>query len=151
MKLVIAGMTALELIGVAGGVRAQLADPTRPPGETGKAAELSGGATAPSVTGLQSVILRKQGKPAALINGEVVELGGMVGEAKLVKVTEDAVVLQGPGGEETLRLMPSAEKKIIKVGAASAGRFRPDGLPAGGTAKTGTPPAAGAAKRKLEQ
>jgi MSHA biogenesis protein MshK len=57
------------------------------------------------------VILKRQGKPAALINGEVVELGGKVGAATLVKVSEDAVVLKGPDGEEILRLIPSAEKK----------------------------------------
>lgn len=90
---------------------AQLADPTQPP----TAAGLTADAPARSVV-LQSVILRQGGKPAALISGVVVELGGQVGEAKLVKIQEDAVVLRGPQGDETLRLIPDAEKKA-KVGA----------------------------------
>lgn len=93
---------------------AQLADPTRPPLVAEPATATSG--AAPASGGLQSVILKKKGKPAALINGEIVELGGMVGESKLVKVSEDAVVLKGPAGEETLRLMPSAEKRAAKAG-----------------------------------
>ncbi len=133
---IIAGV-ATALLGLAGAAHAQLADPTRPSGATVQAAESAPGETS-TASGLQSVILRKQGKPAALINGEVVELGGKVGEARLIKVSEDAVVLKGPGGEETLRLMPAAEKKIIKVGA-------------GGTAKSGTPAAIGATKKGAAQ
>jgi len=101
-----------------GAAQAQLADPTRPSGAPVAAAIATPGATAPA--GLQSVILRKKGRPAALINGEVVELGGTVGEMKLVTVREDSVVLQGPEGTETLRLMPAAEKTPTpapKVGA----------------------------------
>ncbi len=98
----------------------QLADPTRPP-----AALLAPASDAPAAeaaaSGLQSVILRRQGKPAALINGEVVELGGKVGEARLVKIAEDAVVLRGPQGEETLRLTPAAEKKVGAGGTVKKG------------------------------
>lgn len=95
--------------GLSASVQAQLTDPTRPLQGT-VAAETAGDGAA-ATTGLQSIILRKGGRPAALINGEVVELGGMVGEAKLVNVSEDSVVLLGPEGRETLRLIPSAEKK----------------------------------------
>lgn len=75
--------------------------------------------------GLQSVILRKGGKPAALINGTVVELGGRVGESRLVKVSEDHVVLRGPQGDETLRLTPAAEKKPVRnESAAPKGKLK---------------------------
>lgn len=109
-------LATLCCLAACGEVLAQLADPTRPSG-----ASIAAGppATAEKPSGLQSVILRKQGRPAALINGEVIELGGMAGEMKLVAIREDAVVLQGPEGEETLRLMPAAEKtyeKSAKVG-----------------------------------
>jgi MSHA biogenesis protein MshK len=93
---------------------AQLGDPTKPPPDTAMPGDALPGTTAPAASGLQSVILKRQGKPAALINGEVVELGGKVGAATLIKVSEDAVVLKGPDGEETLRLIPSAEKKMEK-------------------------------------
>jgi MSHA biogenesis protein MshK len=109
-------ISALCLVGWGGGAGAQLSDPTRPPGDAALQAEAGPGMAA---SGLQSVILRKQGKPAALINGEVVELGGKVGEARLVKINEDSVVLKGPGGEETLRLMPAAEKKKVGAGGTA--------------------------------
>jgi len=98
---------------------AQLADPTRPPAQaTLPAGDATNPAAPPALTGLQSVILSRGGKgrPAAVINGEVVQLGGKVGEARLVKVEEDYVVLLGAEGRETLRLMPAAEK-VMKVGA----------------------------------
>lgn len=98
---------------------AQLADPTRPPAQVAApAGDSVNAAVAPAATGLQSVILSRNGKgrPAAVINGEVVQLGGKVGEARLVKVEEDHVVLLGTEGRETLRLMPAAEK-VMKVGA----------------------------------
>lgn len=108
MKTMVFAFTSL----LSGMTLAQLADPTRPLLDTTLSGDALPGISAPAASGLQSVILRKQGKPAALINGEVVELGGKVGEARLVKVSEDAVVLRGPGGEETLRLIPTAEKKL---------------------------------------
>ena len=97
---------------LAGVVQAQWADPTKPPASVSTPATEQANTAAPALTGLQSVILRKQGKPAALINGEVVELGGKLGEATLVKINEDTVVLKGADGEETLRLTPAAEKKV---------------------------------------
>ena len=95
---------------------AQLADPTRPPAQAVTAAGAP--ATPAAASGLQSIILsRGQQRPAALINGEVVQLGGMVGESRLVQINEDHVVLLGASGErETLRLTPAVEK-IEKVGA----------------------------------
>lgn len=99
-----------------------LPDPTRPPADlTQPSAPGQPGSPAPAASGLQSVILKKEGRPAALINGMVVELGGMVGEAKLVKVDEDSVVLLGPEGRETLQLTPEAEKKQ-KVGAGGTAK-----------------------------
>lgn len=98
---------------------AQLADPTRPPVQAAApAGNAANAAAAPAAMGLQSVILSRGGKgrPAAVINGEVVQLGGKVGEARLVKVEEDHVVLLGAEGRETLRLMPAAEK-VMKVDA----------------------------------
>ena len=90
---------------------AQLTDPTRPPVQLSTpVAEVEATGQVTSI-GLQSVILKKEGRPAALINGELIELGGRVGEMKLVKVEEDSVILLGPEGRETLRLTPAAEKK----------------------------------------
>lgn len=106
--------SAMLLLAWSTAASAQLADPTRPPAGMNVPGEAGSGVVLPAFSGLQSVIMRKTGKPAALINGEIVELGGKVGEARLVKVSEDAVVLKGPGGEETLRLTPAVEKKMEK-------------------------------------
>jgi len=98
---------------------AQQEDPTRPPAQAGAPArDATSAVAAPAATGLQSVILSRDGKgrPAAVIHGAVVQLGGMVGEARLVKVAEDHVVLLGAEGRATLRLMPAAEK-VMKVDA----------------------------------
>ena len=100
-------------------VAAQLTDPTRPPTQLSAPVTEAGQPTEAVSVGLQSIILRKEGRPAALINGEIIELGGRVGEMRLVKVEEDAVVLLGPEGRETLRLTPTAEKKL-KIEKTSA-------------------------------
>lgn len=94
-------------------VLAQGTDPTRPAVDTGIGIP-AGASTALTASGLQSIIQRKSGKPAALINGVAVELGGKVGEARLVKIGDDFVVLRGAMGDETLRLTPGVEKKAVR-------------------------------------
>lgn len=96
-----------------GMAQAQGTDPTRPAIDTGAVAAGSA-APAESTAGLQSIIQRRNGRPAALINGTVVELGGKVGEARLVKIGEDHVVLRGMSGTETLRLTPGVEKRAVR-------------------------------------
>lgn len=107
-------------------LHAQLADPTRPPILTAPDAAAPGTPGTPGAavaSGLQSIILGKDGKsrPAALINGQLVQLGEMVGEARLAQVAEDHVILLGPEGREVLRLTPAAEK-IEKVGAGKTAK-----------------------------
>ncbi len=106
LKLILT-LGATTLCGAAQG---DLPDPTRPPADVAPA-PLAGEVAAQTGGGLQSVILHKDRRPAALINGQVVELGGMLGDTRLVLVEEDAVVLLGPQGRETLRLMPAVEKQ----------------------------------------
>jgi len=90
---------------------ASSADPTRPPAamldpSPSNAAEVS--------SGLQTVIVRKKGRSLAVINGQTVELGGKVGDARLVKINESQVELQGPGGKEIMRLTPTVDIKPHK-------------------------------------
>jgi len=101
------------LLLAAAAAQAQLADPTRP-ADVATGTTAGAGAAAPAPSGLQSILRRTQGKPAALIDGRIVELGGRVGAARLVRVGEDYVVLRGPQGSETLRLTPGIEKKTAK-------------------------------------
>jgi hypothetical protein len=97
----------LLLLALAGVAHAQgLPDPTRPPvlveGEPAAT-------TAPS--GLQSIIRRDKGRSAAVINGQYVEVGGKVGDARLERIGEDFVVLRSAGGRETMYLTPGIGKK----------------------------------------
>lgn len=97
-----------------------LPDPTRPPaGADGvPAAEV-----VPAGPRLQSVLRRQGMKPAAVIDGVFVELGGRVGEARLVRVREDAVELHGPGGRQVLFLTPNIAKEV--PASASVGARKP--------------------------
>jgi hypothetical protein len=105
------GLTLLLPLFVSCAALAQSADPTRPAIDTGISAP---DAATPATAGLQSIIQRRNGKPAALINGAMVELGGKVGEARLVRIGDDFVVLRGALGNEILRLTPDVEKKVVR-------------------------------------
>lgn len=85
-----------------------LPDPTRPP------AIVEGEPAATAASGLQSIIRRKHGKSAAVINGVYVEQGGKVGDATLTRIGEDSVELRSPGGRETMYLTPGVGKQKVK-------------------------------------
>lgn len=101
----------LALVAAMTAARAQpLADPTKPPPGVDQPAEASGEVPAPPATGLQTIIRRHGAKPAAVINGEYVVLGGRVGEARVVRIGEDSVTLKSATGTETLKLAPGVDK-----------------------------------------
>lgn len=92
------------------GVAAQVPDPTRP-------ADVSLVADSPaagSVSGVQAIILRRGGRASAVIAGQEVRVGDRVGDPvngkRVLKISENAVVVQGEGGRETLHLISAAEK-----------------------------------------
>lgn len=134
----LAGANAAEP--AAGGAISSLPDPTRPPAEFLQAG--SGASDAQdqkalySASGLQAVILNKNGKPRAVINGETVALGGKVGEARLVSLTESEAVLQGPNGREVLRMTPGIEKKITLTRKTERGAKRSTGKKPSAKSKT---------------
>lgn len=82
----------------------ELRDPTRPPG-----IDLAPGTPEASASsGLQSILRRQGRKPLALINGELVPLGGKLGQSTLIEIREDAVVLRTSNGErEIMSLTPA--------------------------------------------
>lgn len=86
-----------------------LDDPTRPPAGSVAA---DGSFTASGGHGLSSVFLPKKGRPLAVIDGQLIELGGQVRGARLTRVSESSVVLEGPAGIERLYLTPDVEKKV---------------------------------------
>ena len=95
---------------VSGAVSAQaLIDPMRPP--AGYAEAESGGGEAGGPV-LQSVMISPTLK-AAIINGEMVKLGGKFGNARLVKVSESEVVLKSGAETQVLKMYPGVEKRAI--------------------------------------
>ncbi len=86
----------------------QLADPTRPAMELvpGLAESDSDAVREVPPAGLQSVIISSK-REAAIINGVEVEIGGKVGDAKLIVVNETCVVLMGPQGRQVMHMFPS--------------------------------------------
>jgi len=121
-------LAMLALFAAAAPVMAQggLADPTRPP--IGSAVEMqSSGETGGSL--LQSVMIPKKGKARALIGGQLVVLGGMYGDSRLVSLTEREAVLEGPAGIEHLYLTPGIEKTNIITKTPAARRVQSKGKP----------------------
>ncbi|RTL57853.1 MAG: hypothetical protein EKK46_01770 [Rhodocyclaceae bacterium] len=89
-------------------------DPTRPmvlDASAKPATEADADAVPAAV--LQTVILRPGRKPAAMINGQMVELGGEIAGARVTAITDNQVVLTGLGGKEILKLNPSVEKRVL--------------------------------------
>jgi len=114
--IVVCGLALVAAMTVA---QAQvLPDPTRPPAFENTVPAAAG--AAPAATGLQSIIRSNCGKPAAIINGAYVALGGRVGDARVVAIGEDFVTLKGPSGKETLKLMPGVEKTPVAGGTDAA-------------------------------
>lgn len=88
-----------------------LPDPTRPP------AWENAGAAGEGAPVLQSVMISPK-RRAALISGQVVELGGRFGDARLVAVNENGVVLRSDAGSEELKLFPAVQKRPAGVGGS---------------------------------
>lgn len=114
------GVMAVLACGLVTAVFAQtLPDPTRPP--FGMAGNVPGASweaktETPDAPLLQSVILRNGAEPRALVNGEWLRQGQTSGDLKILKILADRVVIRGPQGRQTLKMMPDVEIKA----AASA-------------------------------
>jgi hypothetical protein len=114
----------------------ELIDPTRPPeglaAMAGAGTVSAGAATA--ARGLQMVVISKT-RQAAVIDGRTIELGGKYGDARLIEVNENGVVLQAKHGRKTVMLFPrikitKAEMKTeIAVAASSVQTGKPEDKP----------------------
>lgn len=83
----------------------ELVDPTRPPVSVSAPVDESAPVEAKTEPGLQSIIIAKN-RRAAIIDGQTVELGGRVGEARLIEVNAMNVVLKTRNGRQVLMLFP---------------------------------------------
>ena len=105
-------MAAATVAAMAGAQAQALTDPTRPPSATAGAPASQQDA---STTQLQSILL-SSGRKLAVINGNMVRLGGMVGEARVVRISETEVVLKKGDETEVLKLFPGVDKKSSRRG-----------------------------------
>lgn len=108
----------LVLIGT-GSAFAQVPDPTRP---ADVLVAPAGGGGAAAGGGVQVVILRSGGKSVAVINGQHVEVGGKLGDRRVLNITENEVVLKGESGREVIKATPAIEKMPVMKKAAGTGR-----------------------------
>lgn len=126
-----------------GAQSAALPDPTRPPpgfvDELPAAAGAAGAPTTgapraaaaddPAGRGLQSVLIPRQGRPVAIIDGRYVPLGERHGDWELVAVAESEVVLARGRLRKVMKLTPGAEKKPPAAAAAKTRRGGADSRP----------------------
>lgn len=105
---------------------AQIADPTRPPVGVAETGDEAGAAAGPV---LQSVLIPKNGRPLAVIDGHQIRLGERLGERRLVRLSEREAVLDGPLGIERLQLTPGVEKTnvVAKKATKTPARGRAQG------------------------
>ena len=89
-----------------------LRDPTRPPAASAKR---MAGKTEQSGWILQSVLISPE-RRYAIINGEVVPVGGSVAGAELVAIAEERVTLRTPEGLRVVHLFPD----VTRLGAAES-------------------------------
>lgn len=107
----------LCLLLAGGAAQAGESDPMQPP--AGFVAPLPGQEAAGMAPGqrLTSILRPRAGRPAAIIDGQLIRLGGRIGEARLLAIAENGVTLAGPEGREFLPLTPNIEKKMQKPAA----------------------------------
>jgi hypothetical protein len=113
------GLVALvgfAALGLGAAAQAQeLGDPTRPPPGLRGGAGTGREAGEPAGLVLQSVIISDTTR-SAIISGEHVMLGGRIGPARLIKVSEAAVVLLTGDSRRTLKLFPGVQKRPVDAG-----------------------------------
>jgi MSHA biogenesis protein MshK len=97
---------AVGLLLCNGSVTAQaITDPTRPPNASSAADEPEEA----RARVLQSVLITPTHR-SAIINGQRVEVGGLYGDARILKISETEVVLRSPLGTEVLKMYPNVDK-----------------------------------------
>jgi hypothetical protein len=85
---------------------AKVPDPTRPEDEPAVAEGGGGG----NGRGVQMTLVPVNGQPTALIHGQYIKGGGLLDGKRILKITENEVVMRGDGGLEVIKLTPAASK-----------------------------------------
>ena len=87
-----------------------LIDPTRPPTVTLADESAVGEAGEGAMPVLQSILISPS-RRQAIISGKTVTVGEKVGDAKIVRITENTVILRNGRELQTLKLFPGIEKR----------------------------------------
>ena len=111
MRHVILSLVCATLFAAFAAQGQALRDPTRPPGASARSA----GKVEPSGWNLQSILISPE-RRYAIINGEVVAIGGTVSGAELVAVAPERVTLKTHEGLRIVQLYPD----VIRPGADAA-------------------------------
>jgi MSHA biogenesis protein MshK len=95
-----------------------LQDPTKPLFGTGEGELVSAGVTGgrPNSKGLLSVIMSTT-RCAAIIDGKTFKLGEKYGNATLVEITPNGILLMGSSGVRSMGLFPGVGVKVITQNA----------------------------------
>lgn len=112
LKLMLRSFVALACIAYTLAAAQTLRDPTRPPASGAKAVP---GKVESAGWTLQSVLISPQ-RRYAIINGEVVPLGGNVAGAELIAIAAERVTLRTREGMRVLHLFPD----VTRLGAVDA-------------------------------
>ena len=106
----------------AGEAALTVTDPTRPPPEMMALFPASAGAVVLAVPRLQSVMIGSAER-SAIIDGQRYKVGDKLGDARLLKISENEVVLAGSGGRQTMTLFTPV--KQVPLPEQAAARARP--------------------------
>ncbi|HJV74994.1 MAG TPA: MSHA biogenesis protein MshK [Noviherbaspirillum sp.] len=87
-----------------------LNDPTRPPAATLPDEGANGVASESAAPVLQSILISPS-RRQAIISGKTLTVGERVGDAKIVRITENTVILRNGTDLQTLKLFPGIEKR----------------------------------------
>lgn len=101
------------------GAASELPDPTRPPAIP--AAGPGDADAQATIAELQSVLISPQ-RRIAIVNGRAVQVGDRVGEAKVVKISENEVVLRNGQDTRVLKIFPHIEKRMVRERTGTPGR-----------------------------
>ncbi|MFM2407523.1 MAG: hypothetical protein RL358_265 [Pseudomonadota bacterium] len=109
----------------------ELIDPTRP------AVSLESASAVAAVQGTDelnagqglSLIIIKDSRRAAVIDGRIIELGGRYGTSKLIEVNANNVVLQSATGQRVMRLYPAVEMTLSPHAPVSSNKKTSSGQP----------------------
>lgn len=107
--LMLALAAAVAAMAPASATAQEMADPTRPP----DSGDDRPAPTAGNTLNLQSILISAT-RREAVINGQVVRAGGRIGQTKIVKISDNQVLVDGPRGMQVLRMFPGIDKRYVE-------------------------------------